>query len=195
MMHRRRPNAVGGAAALAVAAGLLISGCTATAADGPPDQTTTGTVSSPAAEGLASASSSATPSSSPSTAAESSRGPKIPTEPSKGAVAYARLSGGEQYLGLVKKVTPGENYLVRLFCDTGTVRYQVVAPGDGHTTEDYLLVAGEATCPVDGVQATLSIPRADPGVTLPNDGKFQIQLTDHDDDVTAFLEIAPDPAG
>lgn len=120
---------------------------------------------------------------------------RVPAEPAEDSVAYATLNDGNEYVGLVEKVTPGQDYSMHVVCDQGEVEYRLVAPEEGTEPSASEAVAeGRVACPADVTVFEFTAPRMDPGITLPNDGALQVSITGADDGTNALLELIPGPA-
>ena len=186
-MQRRRAWTVAGPAAVMAAAGMLISGCTA-----PADSTGSGgTASGPSSSVGAPESPSSTAPSHSETAAPTEPVPEVPTEPSEGAVAYATLIDEQMHLHLEDTVTPGQSYAVHLVCDTGTLEYAVSAPDDD--PDDDVIAKGKVSCPADVLNSAFVVPTFSDGIKLPNDGGFQVGISEVDGTKNALVEIVPEP--
>ncbi|MEU3846528.1 hypothetical protein AB0E44_05990 [Micrococcus terreus] len=159
--------------AVLLLSGLWIAGCTGTA-EVPESGTTEPPSAQPAPE-------------------ESQPVPEVPDEPSMDAVAYTTLIDGEQYVGLKDQVAPGQSYAVHVVCDIGTLEYEVRAPEGGVITEEDLFTAGKVSCPADVMNSAFVVPTFDDGIKLPNDGTFQIGLSELDGTNNALVEIVPEP--
>lgn len=187
----RRPAGPFTALGAALAATLLISGCTPTSqsptTDPAESSTPSGTASSssPPASAAASTSAAATPSPS-----DAETLPAVPEEGSPEALAWARVTTGQQWIVIQDRVTPGEEYAVHVVCDSpDELTYEVRADQD-------VIISGTATCPGNTTPVGFRAATGDVE-DLPNGGGYQVSMTGsttHSGNVLIELLRSPDPA-